>query len=151
LQDVARDGIELPSGEGKITQETLNEEHKPLLKKLRKTLRDRVESVQISQRLVESPACVVAGENELNPQIRRMLEASGQTLPESKPILEINIGHPLVSRLDAETDDDRFVALADILLDHALLAEGAQLDNPAEYVKRMNALLLELDSGRSTG
>jgi molecular chaperone HtpG len=151
LQDVARDGIELPSGEGKISQETLNEEHKPLLKKLKKTLKDRVEAVQISQRLVDSPACVVAAEHELNPQIRRMLEASGQALPESKPILEINIGHPLVNRLSAQEDGDRFDSLANILLDHALLAEGTQLDHPAAYVKRMNALLLELDSGAGTG
>jgi molecular chaperone HtpG len=151
LQDVARDGIELPGGEGKISQETLNEEHKPLLKKLKKTLKDRVEAVHISQRLVDSPACVVAAEHELNPQIRRMLEASGQALPESKPILEINIGHPLVNRLSAQEDGDRFDSLANILLDHALLAEGTQLDHPAAYVKRMNALLLELDSGAGTG
>jgi molecular chaperone HtpG len=107
--------------------------------------------VQVSRRLVESPACVVAGENELNPQLRRMLEASGQALPESKPILEINVKHPLVSRLSAETDNKRFGEIANIVLDHALLAEGSQLDNPAEYVKRMNALLLELDSNATSG
>jgi molecular chaperone HtpG len=151
LQDVARDGIDLPSGEGKISQDALNEEHKPLLKKLKQTLKGRIEAVQVSQRLVDSPACVVAGEHELNPQIRRMLEASGQSLPESKPILEINVDHPLVSRLAAETDDDRFAALGGVLLDHALLAEGTQLEQPAEYVKRMNALLLELDSGAGSG
>ena len=151
LQDVARDGIDLPDGEGKITQDALDEEHKPLLKKIKKILKDRIEAVKISQRLVDSPACVVAADHELNPQIRRMLEASGQALPETKPILEINVGHPLVNRLSAETQEDRFAALAGILLDHALLAEGTQLDNPAAYVKRMNALLLELDSGASKG
>ena len=96
-------------------------------------------------------ACVVAGENELNPQLRRILEASGQALPDSKPILEINIEHPLVIRLAGETDDGRFAALANIVLDHALLAEGTQLENPAEYVKRMNSLLLELDSHAGSG
>jgi len=151
LQDVARAEIDLPEGEGKITRDAMNDEHKPLLKKVKKVLKDRVEAVQVSQRLVGSPACVVAGENELNPQVRRMLEASGQTLPEARPILEINIEHPLVARLSGETDDDRFDALANIVLDHALLAEGSQLDNPAGYVKRMNALLLELDSDASTG
>lgn len=151
LQDVARAEIDLPDGEGKITRDAMNDEHKPLLKKVKKVLKDRVEAVQVSQRLVDSPACVVAGENELNPQVRRMLEASGQTLPEARPILEINIEHPLVARLSGETDDDRFNALANIVLDHALLAEGSQLDNPAGYVKRMNALLLELDSDASTG
>ena len=75
-----------------------------------------------------------------------MLEASGQALPDTKPVLEINIDHPLLQRLDGETDDQHFAALSGIILDHALLAEGSQLDNPAEYVKRMNRLLLELDS-----
>jgi molecular chaperone HtpG len=75
-----------------------------------------------------------------------MLEASGQSLPESKPILEVNVGHPLLERLSGETDDERFTALSNILLDHALLAEGRQIDNPADYVARMNRLLLELDS-----
>ena len=74
-----------------------------------------------------------------------MLEATGQTLPDSKPVLEINVGHPLVQRLDAETDDDKFAALASVLLDHALLAEGTQLDNPAAYVHRMNTLLLDIE------
>ena len=98
-------------------------------------------------RLVDSAACVVAGENELNPQLRRMLEASGQELPESKPILEINVEHPMVNRLSGEADDARFQALSNIVLDHALLAEGSQLENPAEYVRRMNELILEMESG----
>ena len=76
-----------------------------------------------------------------------MLEASGQELPDSKPILEINVGHPLVSRLSNEDDDERFGELSNIILDHALLAEGAQLANPAEYVQRMNNFLLDRDSG----
>ena len=80
-----------------------------------------------------------------------MLEASGQSLPESKPILEVNMAHPLLDRLSGEEEDDRFKALSHIVLDHALLAEGGQLDNPAEYVGRMNALLLELDSARDAG
>ena len=72
-------------------------------------------------------------------------------MPESKPILEVNIQHPLLARLSAETEDGRFTELSNIVLDHALLAEGSQLENPAEYVRRMNALLLELDSSQSTG
>jgi molecular chaperone HtpG len=149
--DVAREGLDLPEGDGRITQDVMDDEHKPLLKKIKKVLKERVEAVHVSKRLVSSPACVVAGEDELNPQLRRMLEASGQALPDSKPILEINVGHPLVSRLSAESDDGRFDVLAHIVLDHALLAEGSQLENPAEYVQRMNSLLLELDSNASTG
>ena len=151
LVDAGRADIELTEGEGKITQDAMDDEHKPLLKKVKKVLKDRVEAVQVSRRLVESPACVVAGESELNPQLRRMLEASGQSLPDSKPILEINVEHPLVMRLSAVSDDKRFGEIANIVLDHALLAEGSQLDNPAEYVKRMNALLLELDSNAAPG
>jgi molecular chaperone HtpG len=149
--DVAREDLDLPAGDGQITQDAMDGEHKPLLKKVKKVLKERVEAVHVSKRLVSSPACVVAGEAALNPQLRRMLEASGQKLPDSKPILEINVGHPLVSRLSAESDDSRFDALAHIVLDHALLAEGSQLENPAEYVQRMNSLLLELDSTVGTG
>jgi molecular chaperone HtpG len=146
LVDVGRDGLSLPEGDGDITRDAANEEHKPLLKKIRRVLKDRVETVNVSQRLVDSPACVVAGKDDLNPSLKRMLEASGQSLPETRPILEVNIGHPLLERLSAETDEERFDALSHVILDHALLAEGAQLENPAAYVGRMNQLLLELDS-----
>jgi molecular chaperone HtpG len=151
LADVAREGLSLPEGDGAITQDAVNEEHKPLLKKIKRVLKDRVEAVNVSRRLVGSPACVVAGEGDLNPSLKRMLEASGQALPETKPILEVNIEHPLLGRLSGESDDDRFDALSHIVLDHALLAEGTQLDNPAEYVSRMNQLLLDLDSARDAG
>ncbi len=145
--DVARDEMNLPEGDGAISKEVDEAEHKALLKKMRQVLADRVESVNVSRRLVDSAACVVSGNDDLNPQMRRMLEASGQKLPETKPILEINTGHPLVTRLSDEPDDGRFNALSNIVLDHALLAEGSQLDNPAQYVRRMNELLVELESG----
>ncbi|MDX1506944.1 MAG: molecular chaperone HtpG [Woeseiaceae bacterium] len=148
LADVAREQLNLPDGDGEISQDAVDDEHKPLLKKIRKVLRERVESVKVSRRLVDSPACVVSAADELSPQIRRMLEASGQSVPESKPILEINVDHPLVQRLSAETGDERFAELSNIVLDHALLAEGSQLDNPADYVRRMNRLILELDPAR---
>ena len=151
LTDVARDGLALPDGDGQITREADNDEHKPLLKKIKQVLTDRIEAVNVSRRLVDSPACVVAAEDDLNPSLRRMLEASGQPLPDSKPILEINMAHPLLARLSSEADDERFGALAHIVLDHALLAEGSQLENPADYVTRMNALLLELDSAQTAG
>ena len=113
-------------------------------------LTERIEDVSISQRLVDSPACVVAAADDMSPQIRRMLEASGQELPETKPVLEINAEHPLLQRLAAEADSKRFTALSEIVLDHALLADGSQLENPADYVQRMNKLLLELDSNAGT-
>lgn len=146
LQDVGRGSLSLPDGDGAITQETMDSEHKPLLKKIRKILKDRVESVSVSRRLVDSPACVVTAEQDLTPQLRRMLEASGQTLPESKPVLEINVNHPLVMRLSSVTDDNRFDELSNIVLDHALLAEGTPLKNPADYVRRMNQYLLDIET-----
>ena len=147
LVDVARAALDLPDDDETGAQELLNDEHKPLLEKIQGMLSDRVEAVSVSRRLVDSPACVVVSDQDLNPQIRRMLEASGQELPDSKPILEINVAHPLVSRLSNEDDDERFGELSNIVLDHALLAEGAQLANPAEYVRRMNKFLLDMDSG----
>ena len=147
LVDIGKSALDLPDGDGSVSQDAMNEEHKSLLKKIKRALRDRVEAVNVSRRLVDSPACVVAGDDDLNPQLRRMLEASGQEIPESKPILEVNVDHPLVSRLSAESDDARFGELSQIVLDHALLAEGSQLDNPAEYVQRMNKLLLDIESG----
>ena len=151
LVDVTREKLSLPEGDGEITQDAINDEHKPLLKKIRKVLKERVEAVNVSRRLVASPACVVSAADELSPQIRRMLEASGQAVPDTKPILEVNIDHPLLARLSSQTDDKRFLELSNIVLDHALLAEGSQLENPAEYVRRMNDLLLELDSDHGAG
>ena len=148
FQDVGRGQLALPEGDGESTQEVMNDENKPLLKKIKRILKDRVEAVNVSQRLVDSPACVVTTEQDLTPQLRRMLEASGQQLPDSKPILEINIEHPLVTRLSAETNDKRFGDLSNIVLDHALLAEGAQLENPADYVQRMNRYLLDIEAGQ---
>jgi molecular chaperone HtpG len=146
LVDVGRAKLDLPDGDGEITQEAMNDEYKPLLKKIRKVLSERVQTVNTSQRLVDSPACVVSAEDEISPQVRRMLEAAGQQVPESKPILEVNVDHPLVARLSGESDNMRFEALANIVLDHALLAEGSQLENPAEYVQRINQLILDLDT-----
>lgn len=145
LVDVAREALDMPDEDDEKEQDKLDDENKGLLEKIQGVLSDRIEAVHISRRLVDSPACVVAGDQDINPQVRRMLEASGQELPESKPILEINIEHPLVVRLSAEADDGRFAALSNIVLDHALLAEGSALPNPAEYVQRMNEYLLDTD------
>lgn len=143
LHDVGRGNLSLPEGDGELTQQAKNEEHKPLLKKLRKTLKERVTDVNVSLRLVDSPACVIGSADDLAPQLRRILEATGQKLPESKPVLEINIEHPLVKKLSAETDEQRFQALSNVILDQALLAEGATLEDPAAYVRRVNELLVQ--------
>ena len=145
LVDVARAALDLPDDDTANTQDAVNDEHDLLLERIQGALGDRVAAVKVSCRLVDSPACVVAGDDDLNPQIRRMLAASGQNVPDSKPILEINVEHPLVGCLATEGDDGRFGELSSILLDHAMLAEGAQLENPADYVQRINKLLLGID------
>ncbi len=150
LVDVARAALDLPDGADAKAEETVDEKVTSLLEKIKKVLSDKVDAVNVSRRLVESPACVVSADNDLNPQLRRMLEASGQAIPESKPILEINVEHPLVNRLSEESDNARFEDLSRIVLDHALLAEGSQLDNPSEYVQRMNKLLLDIDTGAAS-
>ena len=150
LVDVGRSGLDLPQDDDADAGEDGNDEYDALLKRVKDVLSERVEAVNVSRRLVDSPACVVAADDDLNPQLRRMLEASGQQIPESKPILEINVEHPLVERLAAESDTERFGELSNIVLDHALLAEGSQLENPAAYVHRMNKLLLDIESGANS-
>ncbi|MEO0996166.1 MAG: molecular chaperone HtpG [Pseudomonadota bacterium] len=144
LVDVSRGGLSLPGADGELTDEALATEHKKLLKKLRKVLKDDVETVDVSRRLVDSAACLVTGEHDLSPQMRRLLEASGQAVPAGKRSLEINPSHPLIQRLDAADSEQRFGDLAHIVLDQAVLAEGEQLPDPAAYVERINRLLLEL-------
>jgi molecular chaperone HtpG len=141
FQDVGRGNIDLADDENKLDQDTINSKHDELIGKMSAVLEGRIEKINISQRLVESAACVVASEQDIPPQMRRMMEASGQQLPEAKPILEINIKHALIQKLSV-TKDEQFRSLSNIILDHAFLADGEQLQNPADYVKRMNNLLL---------
>lgn len=114
---------------------------KPVLEKLQTALAGRAKEVQVSSRLVDSPACLVVGDGELSPQLAQMLKQMGQPVPDSKPILEINAAHPLIKRL--ESDDGDFNDLASVLFDQAVLADGGQLDDPAGYLKRINKLLLK--------
>jgi molecular chaperone HtpG len=141
FEDVSRGALKLP---GQPEEAATAETSEALLQRIHEVLKDRVTGVVASRRLVSSPACLVAGEDDLTPQMRRLLEASGQALPESMPTLEINVKHPLLERLAGEANSDRFAALASILMDNAVLAEGGQLSNPAEYVQRLNQLILDL-------
>lgn len=135
---------ELDSAEEKAEQEKLAETSKPLLERLQKVLAERVESVKITHRLTDSPACLVLNEHDMGLQLRQLLEATGQKLPDSKPVLEVNPEHALILRLDSEQDEARFETLASVVFDQALLAEGGQLADPAAYVRRINGLLLGL-------
>jgi molecular chaperone HtpG len=107
-------------------------------------LGERVKEVRVSQRLTESPSCVVADEHDMAAHLQRMLKQAGHAVPASKPILEINPAHELVKRLKAENDERRFSDWSQLLLEQALLTEGGQLDDPVAFVNRLNGLLQEV-------
>lgn len=143
LQNIAKGAVDL----GDLTDEAEKEEakkaeetFKPVVEKLKGVLGNRAKDVRVSNRLVDSPALLVTADGELSPQMMQMLKQMGQPVPESKPILEVNPNHPLIQKLEsAEQFDD----LAQVIFDQALLAEGGQLDDPAAYLKRVNALLMK--------
>ena len=150
LIDVARGDLdlgELEDSASKEAREKQAEESKDLVERVKKVLEARVQEVRVTGRLTESPACLVVGDHDMGVQMRRLMQAAGQKVPDTKPILELNPGHPLVKRLDAEPDEDRFGALATVLFEQAQLASGDQLEDPAAYVQRLNRLLLELAGG----
>ena len=147
FQDVGKgqfDLGELDSEEEKKAIEESAIKNEDLLKRVKATLADQVEEVRVTNRLTDSPACLVVGQDDMGAQMRRILEQAGQQLPSSKPTFELNPEHPLVIKLDQEQDEDRFSDLTHVLFDQASLAEGGQLDDPAAYVGRLNKLLLEL-------
>jgi len=147
LQSVTKGDLdlgELADKEEKEQKEKASKEHGKLLERLKKSLGERVEEVRASTRLVDSPACLVVGEHEMSANLARVLKSVGQDAPMSKPTLEINLDHPLVKRLDAETEESRFDDLGMVLLDQAQLAEGGQLDDPAAFVGRLNKLMLSM-------
>ena len=146
LQDVAKGDLTEASDDAKKAQESLNQESEGLVERMQSCLSDHVAEVRASVRLIESPTCLVVGDYDMGAQMRRIMEAAGQTVPATKPILEINPQHPLLQMLDAEADEDKFKDLAEVLFNQAQLAEGGQLDDPANYVRKLNALLLQLSS-----
>jgi molecular chaperone HtpG len=146
LTSVARGALDLGAladAEEKAQQEKDAGEMKPLVERLAKALGDKVKEVRVTFRLTDSPACLVAGEGEASGNLERLLKAVGQKAPTVVPILEINPHHPLVQRLSAQTDE-QLGDWAALLFDQALLAEGGQLDDPAGFVRRVNALMLGL-------
>jgi molecular chaperone HtpG len=123
--------------------ETQSEAMKDLVASIKAALGDQVKDVRTTHRLTDSPACLVADESEMGLQMQRMFKAAGQPFPMSKPILEINPEHPLIMRLNANLSDPALPEWASLLLEQSMLAEGAQLEDPAGFVKRVNALLLK--------
>ncbi len=141
LQSVAKGAVDLgklQNEEEKKAAEEAAEAFKPVLAKLKEALKDRAEDVRATSRLVDSPACLVVSDGGMSLQLARLLKQAGQAAPESKPVLEVNPDHALVKKLDGSV---HFNDLAQILFDQAVLAEGGMPEDPAAYVKRVNALL----------
>lgn len=144
LQDVAKGELDKSVlGESEESDDKEKEISSDTMDKISNHLKGRVESVRETQRLTDSPACLVYAEHALSPQMRKMMEAAGQPVPDDKPVLEVNTKHPLVSRLCESTDDNKSSELAELLYDQAVLSAGEQLENPALFVKRLNQLLFD--------
>jgi molecular chaperone HtpG len=150
LQSVARGDLDL----GKLGEVSAREEQdkrpgefKDLLEHMQSVLKERASGVRVTDRLTDSPACLVSDEHGMSMNLERLLKASGQKVPAIKPVLEINPRHPIVERLKDESDSSRFSDWSHILFDQATLAEGGQLDDPATFVKRLNELMLALAGG----
>lgn len=142
MQNVAKGAVDLgdlQDAEEKKALDAAAEQFKPVVEKLSDSLQAKTKQVRVTTRLVDSPACLVTSEGELSPQLIRMLKQAGQAIPESKPILEINPEHPLVKKLESS---NQFDDLAHVIFDQAVIAEGGLPDDPADYVKRINSLLL---------
>ncbi|MBA1380491.1 molecular chaperone HtpG [Pseudomonas brassicacearum] len=147
--DVARGDLDLgnlDSEEDKKAAEEVAKSKEGLVERIKTALGDAVSEVRVSHRLTDSPAILAIGEQDLGLQMRQILEASGQKVPDSKPIFEFNPAHPLVEKLDNEQSEERFGDLSHILFDQAALAAGDSLKDPAAYVRRLNKLLVELSA-----
>ncbi|MGB0449000.1 MAG: molecular chaperone HtpG [Porticoccaceae bacterium] len=150
FQDVARGELDLskitgeePKSESDADKKSEDKENEELLARIKSLLEEKVEEVRSTSRLTNSPACLVVGANDMGEQMRKIMAAAGQPVPEAKPILEINAEHPLVSKLEAEADEEQARVLAGVLFDQAALSAGRPLENPAQFVQELNRLMFE--------
>ncbi len=145
LQSVAKGALDLNELEKEEKEEVqkVEKELDDVLKQLKETLGEKVKEVRFTNRLTDSPSCVVFDENEMSGHLQRLLLQTNQEFIQTKPILEINPTHPLILRVKSESNKERLNRWIELLLNQALLAEGEQLKNPAEFVKAVNELLLD--------
>ncbi|OIQ83853.1 chaperone protein HtpG [mine drainage metagenome] len=144
LQSVTKGDLDLGKLEDeaeKADQKKAEDAFKPLVERIGAALGEKVKEVRVTHRLTDSPACLVTGAQDMSANLERLLKAAGQNAPSTKPVLEINPQHALVTRLQEETDEARFADWANLLFDQALLAEGGQLEDPASFVRRLNGFL----------
>jgi molecular chaperone HtpG len=153
LQSAAQgdlDTSKLGDTSANVASELKEDEYKDLLARMHEVLKDRASQVRLTHRLTDSPACLVGDEHGISRHLERILRESGQRLPASRPIFEINPDHPIVQRLKQESDPSLFADWSLVLFDQALLAEGAELEDPAGFVKRLNKLMLALTGGAAS-
>lgn len=151
FQSVTRGDLDLgdlDDAEDKKQQEELEKSFEDQVKRFEKALGDKVKSVRVTHRLTQSPACIVTDENDMSTQMAKLMEAAGQKVPETKYIFELNPEHSLVQQVVALDNDDKFAEWANLLLDQATLAERGSLKDPAQFVTRLNRLMMELSSGK---
>ena len=149
LQSVAKGELDLGDLEDQEDKEKVEkaaEEHKHLIERVKSALGESVKEVRVSSRLTDSPACLVVGDYDMSQNLARVLKQLGQDAPMPTPIIEINLEHPLLERMDKESDEDKFGELARLVFDQALLAEGGQLEDPAGFVHRLNRLMLDMSA-----
>jgi len=145
LQSVAKGELDLGTDEESEKElEAKAKSAEKLLKRMKKALQEKAEDVRVTNRLTDSPACIVLNEQDMAMHMQRLLKEAGHDLPSSKPILEINPDHPIVKKLDTEKSKKKFADWSDILFDQALLAEGGQLDDPAGFVAKLNEMLVTI-------
>ena len=147
LVSVAKGDLDLGklgADEEEKKDEKVEEEYKDFLARVKDVLADEVNEVRSSQRLTDSPSCLVLGEQEMAMHMQQLLKQAGHEVPDSKPILEINMEHPLVRRLREEADETRFADWSRLLFEQAMLSQGGHLGDPASFVKRLNGILVEI-------
>ncbi|MCP4433642.1 MAG: molecular chaperone HtpG [Gammaproteobacteria bacterium] len=145
IQSVAKGELDL--GKDEESEKELEEKAKSsekLIKRMKKALEEKVEDVRVTNRLTDSPACIVLNEQDMAMHMQRILKEAGHAMPSSKPVLEINPDHPIVKKLDSEKSKKKFADWSDILFDQALLAEGGQLEDPASFVAKLNEMLVTI-------
>jgi molecular chaperone HtpG len=145
LQSVAKGELDLGKDEdSEKEQEEKVKASEKLVKRIKKSLDEKVEEVRVSNRLTDSPACIVLNEQDMAMHMQRIMKEAGHAMPSSKPFLEINPDHPIVKKMDAEKSKKKFDDWSDILFDQALLAEGGQLEDPASFVAKLNKMLVSI-------
>ncbi|RTE85989.1 MULTISPECIES: molecular chaperone HtpG [Gammaproteobacteria] len=147
FQSVTRGDLDLgdlDDKEAKEEKEATEEKFKPVVDRFKEALGDKVKNVRLTHRLTDSPACIVTDENDMSTQMAKLMEAAGQSVPETKYIFELNPSHPLVEKIAEEQDESRFGSWAELLLDQATLAERGSLKDPGSYVRKLNKMMLEL-------